>query len=268
MLTAEQRIPFPGVGDPLVNEIEHASGDDYFRMFSQGPHKGGTGCEDLHGVQREFCLISVGDGAVTNYNKYLDLREKCEWKTEDAFEAYPTFLYLNMSDSEMKRESGYTHFSYKDTQSRINQHRERNKSTRVRIKTCNLREDKHWEWNIVRLGPFYSNGGYDWHRYLIPNTTSRGHKLYSAFFYAPVQGDGKVIGYPPVHIHHMHSATTQCNFIGRLWSGGVPDPNFKKFTSTQWYFDIHGDRQCVKDRGGVACLHKESPTRHKSHTQI
>ena len=76
-----------------------------------------------------------------------------------------------------------------------------------------------------------------------------------------------MIGYPPVHIHHMHSATSQCNLIGRLWSGGVPDPNFKKFTSTQWYFDIHGDRQCVKDRGGVACLHKESPTRHKSHTQ-
>jgi len=254
-LDAVPRRPWPAASDPVFNTIEELS-DDYYRMYQQ-PSGNLTGCEHLKGPQREFCLVSIGDRAVKNWDKYEALREKCEWKVEDAFEKYPNFLYSNFS--EIPRDSGYTHFSYEHTQELLNEHRNRKPPNRMLVKTCEVQEDKDWHWKTIRIGPFFSTGGYDWHRYLIPNTTVKGHRLFSGFFYGPVDRNGKVLDYPPIHIHHMHSATSQCNMISRIWSGGTPDPIFADMKSTQWYFDIHGDRQCKKEHGGMACLHKELP---------
>lgn len=260
------RLPFPPVDDPIFNRIdETGDGDDFYRMFSVGKENG-TGCERLKGIQRKFCRASIGAGAVKNWKKYEALRERCRWKSEDAFRTYPTFTYADFP--ELKRDSGYTHFTHDETQRLIDKHRKRDESNRVQIKSCEVLEDRDWEWKIVRLGPFFSTGGYDWHRYYIPNSTEQGDRLYSAFFYGPVDRNGKVLPYPPIHIHHMHSATTQCSMIARMWSGGIPHPPHGGRRGLNWYFDVHGDRQCKAEQGGTACLHKEFPEGYAQYTYL
>lgn len=65
---------------------------------------------------------------------------------------------------------------------------------------------------IMRVGPFTSNGGYDWWQYAGHDTLSLSRHLEggasigigSHWVTAVEAHSGRVLGYPPMHVHHIH----------------------------------------------------------------
>jgi len=94
---------------------------------------------------------------------------------------------------------------------------------------------------IRRLGPFISNGGFDWHKmklqdpYQLRSQVQHGNIHVTGFMAVPVSESGEILGNPPIHIHHAN--------LG---------PNMNKSglaRLSQW----HGDSQCAEADGGTAC---------------
>ena len=76
-------------------------------------------------------------------------------------------------------------------------------------------------WWVTRVGPFQSKGGNDWHNiewshfgrlsamkatFGANTSQSAAQMLFwiTGFLVAPVDADGELIDYPPIHIHHAH----------------------------------------------------------------
>jgi hypothetical protein len=93
-------------------------------------------------------------------------------------------------------------------------------------------------WIFTRMGPFLGRGGYDWHSGGIHNVPRNPKaKFITAKMFAPVLPDGRILGYPPVHTHHVHYS----------------------LDSVQHFLDSHGDSICSEEQGGTACYLREQP---------
>ncbi len=93
-------------------------------------------------------------------------------------------------------------------------------------------------WIFTRFGPLLGEGGYDWHFVSInPMPRSRKAKFITAKMFAPVTRAGAILGYPPVHAHHVHMI----------------------LDSIRHWFDSHGDSICTEEQGGTACYLREEP---------
>eukprot|EP00928_Gymnodinium_smaydae_P066206 TRINITY_DN4924_c0_g1_i2.p1 TRINITY_DN4924_c0_g1~~TRINITY_DN4924_c0_g1_i2.p1 ORF type:complete len:447 (-),score=67.46 TRINITY_DN4924_c0_g1_i2:744-2084(-) len=106
---------------------------------------------------------------------------------------------------------------------------------------CRAVGDDGREFLIRRLGPFVGTGGFDWHKikledpYNLRSSLSVEGTSVTGFSAMPVDSHGKILGNPPVHIHHAN--------LG---------PNHNKSSLariSQW----HGDSQCAASDGGTAC---------------
>lgn len=108
---------------------------------------------------------------------------------------------------------------------------------------------------IDRSGPYTGTGGYDWTSLAgMPNVgglreSMRGRTM--AFWgglVAPVDRNGTLVGYPPLHIHHAHIYP-----YGDRWERGQ-----KIAGSYRDHHDLllqaHGDSECLAADGGMACL--------------
>ena len=78
----------------------------------------------------------------------------------------------------------------------------------------------------------------------------KGPVWITSFGFFPEDVRGARLGSPPIHIHHMHVTSTE---TGLDWT--------QKNKEGQWAteFDIHGDRQCSREHGGVHCLNRAFP---------
>lgn len=117
--------------------------------------------------------------------------------------------------------------------------------------------------SIERAGPFLGNGGYDWRSFVFLDVAqlskvTRGKVVYVVGgMYAPVDGEGNILGHPPLHVHHAH-----------LYPYGSEEEVGRKIRHTaddvsldhhDVLLQTHGDSECAEAEGGVACLLTELP---------
>jgi hypothetical protein len=123
---------------------------------------------------------------------------------------------------------------------------------KIQIGECAVPQSDGGAWHVQRVGPFVSNGGYDWWQVAwrdmfrlseVFKTHPEGI-YYTTTFSAGVAPSGEPLSYPPVHIHHIHV---------------IPQPGTrKKMPLNHGYvsnmvMEMHGDYVCLPQDGGVDC---------------
>ena len=146
-------------------------------------------------------------------------------------------------------------------------------------------------WHVQRVGPFVSTGGYDW--WQIGWSDAGGLKEVidkhpegvdiEASILIPVDEDGKRIGHPPVHIHHIHFVKPKSVRFRNIMRGfcvsstGIStapalDSLIKEQNcyNSSLYIEQHGDYQCVPEDDGIECLTSNypSPRRLSEHLDL
>ena len=131
--------------------------------------------------------------------------------------------------------------------------------------TCHLEEENAHQWEISRIGPFITTGGYDWVQIgwddlwgfsKILKDYPEGVILLKQHM-TPVLKDGTRIGFPPIYIHHIHvgpspyvrqrSNPIACAFKGEhCWSPARTA-------------EVHGDYVCFDNEGGNDCHIEDYP---------
>ena len=137
-------------------------------------------------------------------------------------------------------------------------------------------------WSFDRLGPMTARGGYDWHGFGIGDVGAfaderlhgcergrpcgdgdiwlRGYSI-GAVKPDPSAKDGRLykLPLPPIHIHHMHVASSQNTWIQFPHPLTTPFLLNSEWQSNAIEMDVHGDRQCAAEYGGTDCLTREYP---------
>ncbi|KAH8073229.1 hypothetical protein JL721_3216 [Aureococcus anophagefferens] len=88
-----------------------------------------------------------------------------------------------------------------------------NEDVTIAFGTCEVEDvDGGGTWASERVGPFYSSGGYDWWQLGWADALALTDKLKGGGVYIEANsivvtdGAGAVLGYPPIHVHHVHLA--------------------------------------------------------------
>jgi hypothetical protein len=123
----------------------------------------------------------------------------------------------------------------------------------IKLGECQIPQADGGAFHIQRVGPFYSTGGYDWWQVGWRDTWRMSEVLkkhpegvyYTTSFSGAVDQDGKILGYPPVHIHHIHICPQPCA-KKKMLKGMKYHPNFG--------VEQHGDYECLKKDGGANCF--------------
>jgi len=219
-------------------------------------------CNGETGVRLLFCIQSIGSGAIQAYDDYVQARALCKWSI-----APRTWLYYRQYTST----ENYTSRVYSPDSTR--------RKSMMHLQTCTQqlhgkgsKQIRHTETlNIQRVGPFTSTGGGDYHDFLLPLETMAArmdHLYLTALGAMPVNAFGEAIGYPPIHIHHTHigsmSADYELNRLAILNYGNTDppfhsEPSLPKSLIRANVLDVHGDRQCHSELGGVKCLFYAMP---------
>jgi len=117
-------------------------------------------------------------------------------------------------------------------------------------------------WTFDWIGTLVGSGGHEWHHVkwndagMLSSELAKGNIWVTAYSFLPIDDIGQPIGRPPIHIHHMHVTSSQDAFgfaRGDVW--GTPNQN----CAVAVEFDVHGDRQCKKEDGGVGCISRFLP---------
>eukprot|EP00968_Pinguiococcus_pyrenoidosus_P028354 scaffold7789_cov200-Pinguiococcus_pyrenoidosus.AAC.1 len=112
----------------------------------------------------------------------------------------------------------------------------------------------------------WASGNYDWWQFAWDNLLESGDLVeqYPSGFYVlnhfsgAVDPEGETLGFPPIHIHHVHGVPGKRNsmradvsgcIIGRAECVGI----------LAVVFEQHGDYECRKEDGGVRCLLEDLP---------
>ena len=126
---------------------------------------------------------------------------------------------------------------------------------RVKSRTCPTATRPGGEsWLVQRLGSVKSNGGYNWHTFAggdlfdLQSVLDNLSPIWiTALAIFPVTEDGRLMGYPPLHMHHSHLGAFRTpgllDYIGAL---SFP----------------HGDSICRAEDGGSACFMFSLPPGH------
>jgi hypothetical protein len=119
-------------------------------------------------------------------------------------------------------------------------------------------------WEVTRIGPFTTTGGYDWLQigwdniWNLKSILKQHSEIYIIEqFLSPVLADGTMLNNPPIHIHHIH--------VG-------PDPYVRqRFDPIQCALynvscfnpsrslEHHGDYNCKETDGGLGCRMESFP---------
>lgn len=131
--------------------------------------------------------------------------------------------------------------------------------------SCHLDEGNGRYWDITRIGPFTTTGGYDWLQIGWDDLWgfSKTLQTYPEGIFmlrqhmSPVLKDGTRIGFPPIHIHHIHTGPSpyvrqrgnpvSCTLLRRhCWNPARTA-------------ELHGDYVCVDADGGHDCHLEDYP---------
>mmetsp|Transcript_26911 Transcript_26911/g.43048 ORF Transcript_26911/g.43048 Transcript_26911/m.43048 type:complete len:715 (-) Transcript_26911:41-2185(-) len=135
----------------------------------------------------------------------------------------------------------------------------RDQKNTIKLGECKVPQDDGGAWVVGRLGPFHSNGGYDWWQLGIRDVFRFSEVLkkhpegvyFSVTFTGVVQEDGTILGYPPIHMHHIH-VTPQPGVKKKL------PKNISTYV-VNLAMEQHGDYQCLPQDGGVNCFFELTP---------
>ena len=124
-------------------------------------------------------------------------------------------------------------------------------------------------WVVDRVGPFYSTGGYDWWQIGWSNLGDFESILeehpdgFDVDIKAmmPVAQDGRRLGHPPIHIHHIHAVprlgVRARNNVRNLCVGAKimgSTIQEKNCYNSSLFLEQHGDYQCNVEDDGIECL--------------
>jgi hypothetical protein len=132
---------------------------------------------------------------------------------------------------------------------------------------CNITASDGTYWTFERIGPIRSTGNYDWWQFAwddpfqtkqILRNNPDGFYILN-YFSGAVRPNGHTLGYPPIHIHHVHATPTPINYyrINRFKCFTGIDEHCSLTVNT--LFEQHGDYQCREKDGGVGCLLENFP---------
>jgi hypothetical protein len=128
---------------------------------------------------------------------------------------------------------------------------------KVILRTCTIpASEEGFTWTVQRLGPFESHGNYDWWQLGWTDVGNFKEILdkHPDGVYVDLQnvspiedGTWKRLGYPPIHVHHVHVIPDPKSEIVRFKS------SFENYNFTL-FVEQHGDYQCFEKDGGIGCL--------------
>ena len=158
-------------------------------------------CNFESAVQTEFCRLYSPEGRKAALAQYIEAKSKCDWKEDSAKDAPHN---MSVRAAAWSNSSSYEHalsVSPPDT-SQANE-----LTQKLQLHTCRVDVADATHWQVMRLGPFVTNGGWDWIETNIDNAlySESRDAFVTAALMAPVFANGTLIGYPPLHVHHMLS---------------------------------------------------------------
>jgi hypothetical protein len=132
---------------------------------------------------------------------------------------------------------------------------------KLQMGECEVPQEDGGAWHVQRLGPFVSDGNYDWWQVGLRDVFRLSKVFekhpegvfFSTTFSAGVTEAGEPLGFPPIHIHHIHVS---------------PQPGVKKKIVhdaeyiTNVAMEQHGDYQCLPNDGGVNCFYEKPAKDH------
>ena len=236
-------------------------------------------CLSMDALSNVFCIEDTHKNE--HLDRIIDVVGTCEWSLmkqtlKDPGAAHAIFMNQSSGDAV------YVHWwslekGYASTENVVNVPDNDLEYRDAIVERCESRR-VDGRWTIERMKPLRGNGGHDWHSFGWQDAGGFQHKLregdvwITSYAFLPMD-ELRPLGVPPIHIHHEHVTS------GQLLVGDVADSrlNFKgremyfpatntligrinSWGTTAVEFDVHGDRQCVGNRGGVACLPIAMPT--------
>ena len=128
-------------------------------------------------------------------------------------------------------------------------------------------------WVFQRVGVWESDGGYDWWQFgwadpfgLDALRAAHGPVYVLNHFTGGVDADsGEVLGFPPIHVHHVHLSPAKTTPMRRKWADcireeylghGDVDRCGHQFTVLM---EQHGDYACRESEGGSNCYLEQLP---------
>lgn len=132
--------------------------------------------------------------------------------------------------------------------------------------TCHIDQDIDGaQWEITRIGPFYTTGGYDWVQVGWDDLWGLSKILekhpdgiyFVGQHMSPVLRDGTRLNYPPIHVHHIHNGPDpyvrqRGDPVGCLLKG-------KGCFNPIRTMEVHGDYVCTQEDGGHDCHIEDFP---------
>ena len=125
----------------------------------------------------------------------------------------------------------------------------------VYVDHCETHPSDREHWVFERVGPFRAHGS-EWHS---AGWTDAGRfssrvalgAWVTLFGFRSIDKTGHALPWPPIHVHHMHVTSSQS-------FAGPAKLSADNFTAIE--FDLHGDRQCKQDEGGMNCTVRAFPS--------
>lgn len=139
------------------------------------------------------------------------------------------------------------------------------KKKSILASTCHLNEEDNSQWEITRIGPFITTGGYDWIQIGWDDLWGMSKILeeypegvhFIGQHMSAVLKDGTRLNYPPIHVHHIHNGPDpyvrqRGDPIGCLLKG-------KGCFNPKRTMEVHGDYVCTDEDGGHDCHIEDFP---------
>ncbi len=218
-------------------------------------------CNFESAVQTEFCRLYSPEGRKAALAQYIEAKSKCDWKEDSAKDAPHN---MSVRAAAWSNSSSYEHalsVSPPDT-SQANE-----LTQKLQLHTCRVDVADATHWQVMRLGPFVTNGGWDWIETNIDNAlySESRDAFVTAALMAPVFANGTLIGYPPLHVHHMHLTQTYQSYVQAASKNGATSLFYQAtppFIVDEYTFHMHGDSPCTEDDGGTACYLMPLPSEY------
>lgn len=141
---------------------------------------------------------------------------------------------------------------------------------RIRLASCDIPQSDGGAFSIQQVGPLVSTGNYDywqfgWADIWYLSRALKDHPdgiMFTLSFSGPVDANMRVLGHPPIHIHHIHitpSPGVVTKLGGRDCMSGM-DP--LECYIPNLVIEQHGDYQCEDQDGGIDCFFERTADGH------
>jgi len=135
-------------------------------------------------------------------------------------------------------------------------------SQRIKLAECDIPQPDGGAYSVQRVGPLVSTGNYDYWQFGWQDVWKIGEKLkrhpdgimFTSSFSGAVEGSGKVLGHPPIHIHHIHVMPAPGVVTKMMRLKCSSGESARDCYVPRLAVEQHGDYQCTPADGGIDCL--------------